>query len=282
MEGSELTEMAELREAGALGFSDDGLPIRSARVLRRALQYQRLAGGVIALHEEDPELSGDGGVMHEGAVSAALGLAGIPSVSESTMIARDAALAAYEDAPRSTSSTSRRASRWRRSPRQGGGRRDHLRGDPAPPDASPTRRSAASTPRFKMNPPLRTEDDRQALIEGLRDGRHRLHRHRPRPAPADEKEVPFEQAAMGVTGLETAFAALYTELVLPGVLELGAVVERMGAGASPFGIEPSRIARARGQPRPGRSRGRVDGGRRRLGEPLAQLLLRRAPLRAAC
>ena len=96
MEGEELTEMAELREAGALGFSDDGLPIRSARLLRRALQYQRLCGGTIALHEEDPELSG-AGVMHEGPVSAALGLAGIPSVSESTMIARDAALAGYED-----------------------------------------------------------------------------------------------------------------------------------------------------------------------------------------
>src|SRR5262249_62148455 len=92
MRGEELTEMAALRDAGALGFSDDGLPVRSARLLRRALQYQRLCGGTIALHEEDPELSGDG-VMHEGEVSAAHGLAGVPSVSESTMIARDAALA---------------------------------------------------------------------------------------------------------------------------------------------------------------------------------------------
>src|SRR5690606_11571161 len=97
MEGRELTEMLALREAGAVGFPDDGLPIASARVMRRALQYQRLCGGTIALHEEDPELSGEG-VMHEGPVSAALGLAGIPSVSESTMIARDAALAAYEEA----------------------------------------------------------------------------------------------------------------------------------------------------------------------------------------
>jgi dihydroorotase len=77
MRGEELTEMAELRDAGAIGFSDDGLPVRSARVLRRALQYQRLCGGVIALHEEDPELSGDG-VMHEGPVSAGLGMGGIP------------------------------------------------------------------------------------------------------------------------------------------------------------------------------------------------------------
>ena len=89
--------MAELRDAGALGFTDDGKPVVSAGMLRKALQYQRLCGGVIALHEEDPALSGDG-VMHEGAVSARLGIAGIPSLSESTMVARDAALAAYEDA----------------------------------------------------------------------------------------------------------------------------------------------------------------------------------------
>ena len=93
--GEELTEMAELSEAGAAGFTDDGLPVRSAGVLRQALQYQRLAGRTIALHEEDPSLSGTG-VMHEGEVSALLGLAGIPSVSESTMVARDCALAAYE------------------------------------------------------------------------------------------------------------------------------------------------------------------------------------------
>ncbi len=95
--GDELTEMAELRDAGALGFTDDGKPVVSAGLLRKALQYQRLCGGVVALHEEDPELSGDG-VMHEGAVSTRLGLAGIPSVAESTMVARDGALALYEGA----------------------------------------------------------------------------------------------------------------------------------------------------------------------------------------
>ncbi len=97
LDGEELTEMAELREAGALGFTDDGRPVQSAGMLRKALQYQRLCGGVITLHEEDVSLS-RGGAMYEGAVSAALGLGGIPSVSESTMVARDAALAGYEDA----------------------------------------------------------------------------------------------------------------------------------------------------------------------------------------
>ena len=94
--GERLTEMAELADAGAAGFTDDGLPVRSAGVLRQALQYQRLAGRMIALHEEDPSLSGDG-AMHEGTVSALLGVAGIPSVSESTMVARDCALARYEE-----------------------------------------------------------------------------------------------------------------------------------------------------------------------------------------
>ena len=96
LNGESLTEMAELRDAGALGFTDDGKPVHRAALLRKALQYQRLCGGVIALHEEDPSLSG-AGVMHEGDVSARLGLAGIPSISESTMIARDAAIAGYED-----------------------------------------------------------------------------------------------------------------------------------------------------------------------------------------
>ena len=97
LRGEQLTEMSELREAGALGFTDDGKPVVSAGLLRRALRYQRLCGGVIALHEEDPTLSG-AGVMHEGSVSVALGLDGIPSISESTMIARDALIAEHEGA----------------------------------------------------------------------------------------------------------------------------------------------------------------------------------------
>src|SRR5205823_4580323 len=93
--GEGITEMAELADEGAVGFTDDGLPVRDSSVMLQALRYQRLAGRTLALHEEDPALSGTG-AMHEGAISALLGLTGIPSVSESTMIARDAALAAYE------------------------------------------------------------------------------------------------------------------------------------------------------------------------------------------
>jgi dihydroorotase len=232
MAGEELTDMAELRDAGAAGFSDDGLPVRSARVLRRALQYQRLSGGVIALHEEDPDLSG-AGVMHEGAVSAALGLAGIPSVSESTMIARDAALAGYEEGRVHVQHLSARESvEAVRAAKAGGAR---VSAEVTPHHLTLTDEMVRSLDsRFKMNPPLRAEEDRQALIEGLRDGTIDCIGTDHAPHSDDEKEVPFEEAAMGVTGLETAFAALHTELVLPGTLDLGLIVARLGAGANLF------------------------------------------------
>jgi dihydroorotase len=239
LEGRELTEMAELSEAGALGFSDDGLPVGDARVLRRALQYQLLAGGVIALHEEDPDLSG-GGVMHEGQVSAVLGMEGIPSVSESTMIARDCELALYEGARVHVQHLSARASveAIARAKRAG----TAVTCEATPHHLTLTEEEVRSLDsRFKMNPPLRTEDDRQALIEGLRDGTIDCVATDHAPHAREEKEVPFEEAAMGVTGLEKAFSVLHTELVLPGVLDLSLLVERMTAGGIPFGIDPPRI-----------------------------------------
>ena len=241
MKGEELTEMVELREAGAVGFSDDGLPITSARVMLRALQYQRLCGGTIALHEEDPELSGDG-VMHEGPVSAALGLGGVPSVSESTMIARDAALAAYEGARIHIQHLSAAESvEVVRAAKAAGVR---ISAEASPHHLCLTDEAVRSLDpqRFKMNPPLRAESDRQALIAALRDGTIECIATDHAPHQAEEKEVPFEQAAMGVTGLETAFAALHTELVLPGTIELGLLVERLAGGAAPFGIERPTLA----------------------------------------
>ena len=232
--GEQLTEMAELAEVGAVGFTDDGSPVGSAGVMRQALQYQRLAGRPLALHAEDPSLSGTG-VMHEGAVSALLGLTGIPSVSESTMVARDCALAAYEEgsihvqhiSARETVEVIQRAK------------------------AAGTRVTCEATPHhllltdeavrsldtgMKMNPPLRAEADRQALIAGLRSGTIDCVATDHAPHAREEKEEPFELAPMGVTGLETAFAALHTGLVLPGVIDLGLLVARMAAGGEPFGI----------------------------------------------
>jgi dihydroorotase len=235
MEGEELTEMGAIRDAGAVGFSDDGLPIRNARVLRRALQYQRLCGGTIALHEEDPELSADG-VMHEGAVSAALGLAGIPSVSESTMIARDAALASYEDGRIHVQHLSAVESVEAVRAAKAAGVKISCEANPHHLCLTDEEVRSLDPRRFKMNPPLRSEADRQALIEGLRDGTVDCVATDHAPHASEEKEVPFEQAAMGVTGLETAFAALHTELVIPGTIGLGLLVERMAGGAAPFDL----------------------------------------------
>jgi dihydroorotase len=96
--------------------------------------------------------------------------------------------------------------------------------------------------RFKMNPPLRAEADRQALIEGLRDGTIDCIATDHAPHASEEKEVPFESAAMGVTGLETAFAAVHTDLVLPGTIELALLVERLAGGAAPFGLQRPTLA----------------------------------------
>ena len=240
MAGAELTEMAELRDAGAIGFSDDGLPIRSARVLRRALQYQRLCGGVIALHEEEPELSGDG-VMHEGLASAALGMAGIPAVSESTMIARDAALAGYEDARIHVQHLSARESVDAVRAAKAAGVR--ITCEATPHHLTLTEDEVRSLDaRFKMNPPLRSADDREALIDALIDGTIDCIATDHAPHSTDEKEVPFETAAMGVTGLETAFAVLHSELVLPGRIDLGLLVVGLSAGAAAFDLELPSLA----------------------------------------
>jgi dihydroorotase len=239
MAGSELSEMAELAEAGAVGFSDDGLPIRSPRVLRRALQYQRLVGLPIALHEEDPELSA-GGSIHEGEVSAVLGIAGIPSVSESTMIARDAALAAYEQARIHVQHLSAAESVAAVEAAKAAG--VTITCEATPHHLTLTDEELHSLDaRFKMNPPLRAESDRQALIEALRSGTIDCIATDHAPHSSDEKEVPIEEAAFGVIGLETAFAAIHSELVLPGVLDLGLVIERLSAGAEAFGFAAPRI-----------------------------------------
>ena len=238
--GEELTEMAELRDAGALGFTDDGRPVASAGMLRKALQYQRLCGGVIALHEEDPALSADG-VMHEGAVSARLGLTGIPSISESTMVARDAAIAGYEDARVHFQHLSCVESVAALAAAKQAGAR--VSGEACPHHLTLTDEVVWTLDsRFKMNPPLRSEEDRRALVEALRSGVIDCVATDHAPHARHEKEVPFEQAPMGTTGLETAFAALYTELVLTGELELGVLIERMTAGTSLYGLAAPRIA----------------------------------------
>jgi dihydroorotase len=239
-DGAELTEMLELAESGAAGFSDDGRPVAAAGLMRRALQYNRPAERTLAVHCEEPTLS-RGGQMHEGAVSAELGFGGYPSVAESVAVARDLALAAYEGQRLHLLHLSARESV------------EELRGAQAAGVAA----SAEVTPHHlcltdeavrgldpnvKMNPPLRSDDDRQALVEALRDGTIAAVATDHAPHALHEKEVPFEAAPFGVTGLETAFSVLYTRLVEPGVLPLATLLERMSAGpARIYGLEPPRV-----------------------------------------
>jgi dihydroorotase len=240
-QGTELTEMAELADAGAAGFSDDGVPVSSAGLMRRALQYGAVTGRRIALHCEETTLSREG-QMHEGEVSAELGFTGYPSVAESLMVERDLALAAYERQPLHLL----HLSAWESVQAL---RRARADGVAATAEVTPHHlcltddavRSLDSN--VKMNPPLRSGSDRTALVEGLKDGTISAIATDHAPHARHEKEVPFEAAPFGVTGLETAFAAVYTHLVEPGLVPLQTILERMSAGpARAYGLDEPRIA----------------------------------------
>jgi dihydroorotase len=239
--GEELTEMAELASAGAVAFTDDGRPVASAGLMRRALAYSAVADRPLALHCEEPTLSRDG-QMHEGAVSAELGLAGWPSVAESLMVERDLSLAGYEQRPIHLQHLSARAS-------VDAVRRARALGVRVSAEATPHHLCATDElvrtldPNAKMNPPLGSEDDRRALVEGLLDGTIDCIATDHAPHARHEKDVPFEQAPFGVTGLETAFAALNTFLVRDGQVPLPVVLDRLSAGpARALGLPVPRIA----------------------------------------
>jgi dihydroorotase len=239
--GSELTEMGELADAGAAGFTDDGLPVASPGLMRRALQYGALTGRRLSLHCEETTLSRSG-QMHEGEVSAELGFTGYPSVAESLMVERDLALAAYERQPLHLLHLSAWESvqALRRARDEG----VQATGEVTPHHLCLTDEAVRSLdPNVKMNPPVRSASDRTALIEGLKDGTITAIATDHAPHARHEKEVPFEAAPFGVIGLETAFAALYTRLVEPGVLPLETLLERMSAGpARAYGLDEPKIA----------------------------------------
>jgi dihydroorotase len=240
-EGAELTEMVELAEAGAAGFTDDGRPVVAPGVMRRALQYNAVTGRRMALHCEEPTLS-RGGHVHEGAVSAELGFGGYPSIAESLMVGRDLQIAAYEGQPVHFLHLSAKESvEALRAAREQGVR---ATAEVSPHHLCLTDEAVRSLdPNVKMNPPLRAETDRRALLDALRDGTIQAVATDHAPHARHEKEAPFEAAPFGVTGLETAFAALYTTLVEPGVLRLEVLLERLSDGpARVFGLEPPRIA----------------------------------------
>jgi dihydroorotase len=239
--GQELSEMAELSDAGAAGFTDDGRPVVSPGLMRRALQYNAVTGRRIALHEEEPTLS-RAGQMHEGAVSAELGFSGYPSVAESVMVGRDLALAAYEEQPLHLLHLSARESVELLERAQAEGVR--ATGEVTPHHLCLTDEAIRSLDsNLKMNPPLRADADRRALVDALHRGTIAAVATDHAPHARHEKEVPFEEAPFGVTGLETSFASLYTHLVETGLVPLATLLERMSAGpARAYGLEPPRIA----------------------------------------
>jgi dihydroorotase len=238
--GEELAELAELASAGAAAFTDDGRPVVSAGLMRRALQYGALTELRLAVHCEEPTLS-RGGHAHEGAVAAELGVGPYPSTAESVMVERDLALAGAEGRPLHLMHLSARESVVAL---------DHALANGVSATAEVTPHHLVLTdeavrsldPNTKMNPPLRAADDREALRDALRRGAISCVATDHAPHARHEKDVPFEEAPFGVTGLETAFAALYTHLVAPGVLTLETVLERMSSGpAQAFGLDEPRI-----------------------------------------
>jgi dihydroorotase len=240
-EGKQLTEMGELADAGAAAFTDDGMPVATAGLMRRALEYNAITDRPLALHCEEPSLT-KGGHMHMGRVSAELGLGGWPSLGESLCVSRELSLAGDTGQPVHLMHLSARESvehLWRA--RQEG---VAASGEATPHHLCLTDEAVRSLDaNLKMNPPLRTEDDRTALRDALRDGTIEAIGTDHAPHAREEKEVPFEAAPFGVTGLETAFAALYTHLVEPGLLDLPTLLERMSAGpARIFGLDRPRIA----------------------------------------
>ena len=239
--GVRLTEMGELADAGAAAFTDDGRPVATAGLMRRALEYNAITGRPLALHCEEPTLT-RGGHMHMGAVSAELGLGGWPSLGESLCVARELSLGGDTGQPVHLMHLSALESveLLRRAQENGVA----ASGEVTPHHLALTDEAVRTLDsNFKMNPPVRTETDRLALIEALRDGTIAAIATDHAPHSREEKDVPFEAAPFGVTGLETAFGALYTGLVEPGVIALETLLERMSAGpARIFGLDRPRIA----------------------------------------
>jgi dihydroorotase len=240
-DGAELAELGALADAGAAAFTDDGRPVATAGVMRRALQYNEITGRMIAVHCEEQSLT-RGGHAHAGHVAAELGLGGWPSLGESLMVARDLDLAADTGQPVHLMHLSARQSVEHLRRATAGGVR--ASGEVTPHHLCLTDEALRTLdPNLKMNPPLRTDDDRRALIEAVRDGTIAAIATDHAPHSPEEKDCPFESAPFGVTGLETAFAVLFTELVEPGLLSLETLLQRMSAGpAAIFGLERPRIA----------------------------------------
>lgn len=222
LKGETLTEMGQLKAAGAAGFSDDGMPVASAGMMRRALEYSRVTDLPVIDHCEEKELSAHG-VVHEGLTSARLGLAGVPAESETVMIVRDILLAASTGGRLHIAHVSTADGvEFIRAAKKRGVR---VTAEVTPHHLTLTEEALQTyDARFKTNPPLRSQKDLEALREGLKDGTLDAVATDHAPHSLEEKEAGLAQAPFGVIGLETAAAVLMTELVGRGLLDLKTLI----------------------------------------------------------
>lgn len=228
--GEQMTEMGDLCRAGCVAFTDDGKPVATALLMRRALEYAGMFDVPVIEHCEDPSLKGDG-VAHEGAAAAMLGLRGIPGVAESIMADRDVSLAELTGGRVHIAHMSARQTL--RAVRDGKSRGVRVTCEVAPHHFTLTddalKEGAGYNTNLKMNPPLREEADRLAMIEGLRDGSVDVLATDHAPHHADEKALEFDRAPFGIVGLETCVPLCLDRLVHSGVISLPRFVELLSA-----------------------------------------------------
>jgi dihydroorotase len=239
--GEQLTEFGEMVQAGAVAVSDDGKPVKSSHLMRTALEYAKTFGIPVADHCEDMSLA-EGGAMHEGLVSARLGLKGIPSAAEEIMVARDIILAELTGGQVHLCHMSTRGSveliRWAKSK----GLRVTAEATPHHFTLTHERCEGYDT-NAKMNPPLREAADRDAIRQALKDGTIDCIASDHAPHHYDTKEREFDEAPNGIVGLETALGLAIRELVEPGILSLPELLARMSTvPARIFGLAGGTLA----------------------------------------
>lgn len=228
--GEELAEYGDLKAAGCIAVSDDGHPVQNARVMRRALEYARTFGLPVIDHCEDADLS-KGGAMNEGPVSVAMGIPSAPGVSETIMVERDVLLAEFTGSHVHIAHISTAGA-------VDAVRRGKARGVRVTAEATPHHlvltdeavRAQDYDPVTKMNPPLRSEEDRKALIAGLLDGTIDAIATDHAPHTSEDKVCEFDCAAFGIVGLETAFALCHDGLVRDGSLDITRLVQLLTIG----------------------------------------------------
>jgi dihydroorotase len=233
--GEQLAELGEQHAAGCVAFSDDGRPVATALLMRRALEYAGMLRAPIIDHCEDPSLKADG-VAHEGYRSSSLGLRGIPGAAESLMVERDISLAELTGGHIHVAHMSARQSL--RAVREGKGRGVHVTCEVAPHHFTLTDDALASPVQYdtnvKMNPPLRETADRDAMLDGIADGTVDAIATDHAPHHADEKMVEFDHAPFGIVGLETAVPIVFDRLVHTGRISVARMVELLS-------VNPARI-----------------------------------------